>query len=76
MTSRPEVLARAEKRLTEHINQHGVDGRALAILTRYEIEYRNAQDAVSILKAERCLHREGFGHPCLQEFGHGGDHDR
>lgn len=75
MTSRPEVLARAEKRLTEHIHQHGIDGRALAILVRYEIEYNHADDTLSIAEAERCLHREGFDHPCLQALGHGGPHD-
>lgn len=76
MTSKPEVLARAEKRLTEHIALHGIDGRALAICTRYEIEYRNAQDAVSILDSGRCLCREPFGPACLQPLGHGDDHDR
>ena len=75
MQSKAEVLARADKRLSAHIAEHGVDDEALVILAIYEASYEMAPEGESIIETQRCLHREGFGPACLLPLDHEGSHE-
>lgn len=74
--TKAEVLARAERRLSQHIARYGMDESTFKMLAFYEARYSIAPgEEGSISTAQRCLNREGASPACRMPVDHTGKCD-
>lgn len=72
--SKAEVLARAEKRLSDHLHTRGMDEGFMKTFRFYEARYNIAPGGDPVSVDVRCLSREGLSAACRKPLGHTGPH--